>query len=157
MTEQNSADQDEMAKFVREIEKLDAERLSWQMAHVADGKRFVDGRSDIIKRAKGRGISAAALKAVVRQRDFERKAEAEREKLEDDEAHTFDKILEALGNLKAGAKKDKPKAANEGKAGAPSAPAAAAKEAAAKSDAATSAVVKAFKRPDPKKTDQKLN
>jgi uncharacterized protein (UPF0335 family) len=159
MAVQNSADKEEMASFVREIEAIDAERLSWQMAHVAEGKKFVDDRSDVVKRAKARGISPAALKAVVRQRDFERKAKAEREKLEDDEAHTFDKILESLGQLKGTPLGDKAaeKAGGKKPAAEPSAPAATAKETAAKSDEVTSAVIKAFKKPDPKKADSKLN
>lgn len=154
---QNSADQDEMAKFVRELEAINAERISWQMAHVQDGKRFIEETAEVLKKAKTRGIPAKALKAVVKQREYERKAKEARENLEDDEAHTFDKILEALGQLKGtplGDKAAEKAAATEKK---PSAPAAAAKETAAKSDAATSAVVKAFKRPDAKKTDKSLN
>jgi uncharacterized protein (UPF0335 family) len=149
---QNSADKEEMAGFVRQLEAINAERLSWQMAHVQEGKRFIDEKSDVFKAAKTRGIPAKALKAVVAQREYERKAKAEREKLEDDEAHTFDKILEALGQLKGTPLGDK-----AAESAAKTAPAAVTKEAAAKSEEAVSNVVKAFKKPDPKKADKSLN
>lgn len=148
MAVQNSADDNEMAKAVADLEKVAADRLSWQMAHVAEGKQFIERTAQILKDAKSRGISPAALKAVVKKRDYEAKAAAEREKLEDDQAHTFDMIMKSIGQLGGTPLGDAAveKAAPKPKAG-------------ATQDAVTSAVVKAFKKPDPKKADDgsKLN
>lgn len=118
----------DLASFVERIENVNEEYVQWQMKHAADGKRFAEDRREIIDEAKEAGVNVKALRAVVKARALERKAEEARDALEDDEQQAFDDIREALGDFA-----DSPLGA------------AAVEKATPKQDATTSAVVSAVK------------
>lgn len=94
----NSASADSMADFVKRIENLEAEKLREKMTYMERARRITEQQKEIYDEAKDEGVSKKALRAVVKVRDHERKAEGLREDLEDDDAASFDDIRSALGD-----------------------------------------------------------
>ncbi|WP_420408656.1 hypothetical protein [Hoeflea sp.] len=95
----NRANSDEMASYINRIEELDAELLREKMAYMERARRIQENKKAVLDEAKEDGLSKKAVRAVVKVRELERKAEAAREDLEDDDAATFDDIREALGDF----------------------------------------------------------
>jgi uncharacterized protein (UPF0335 family) len=94
----NRANSDEMAAYINRLEELDSELLREKMAYMERARRIQEDKKSVLDEAKDAGLSKKAVKAVVKVRDLERKAEAAREDLEDDDAAVFDDIREALGD-----------------------------------------------------------
>lgn len=85
--------------FVKEIEALDAEREELHMAYMKKCGKLNEQKSDIYDAAKDKGIPRKALRAVVKVRATEAKAEKMRDDLEQDEQDQFDLLRLALGDL----------------------------------------------------------
>lgn len=95
----NRANSDEMASYINRLEELDDELMREKMAYMERARRIQENKKQVLDEAKDAGLSKKAVKAVVKVRDLERKAEAAREDLEDDDAAVFDDIREALGDF----------------------------------------------------------
>ena len=85
--------------FVEEIEGLMAEREKLRERCAQKCAGVGEQISGVYGAAKDAGLDAKALKRVVRTRELERKAAAERAKLEAPLQDTFDRIRLALGDL----------------------------------------------------------
>jgi len=85
--------------FVSEIETLMGDRDKLREKCSEKCEVISEQIGEVYATAKEAGVSKKALKKVVRTRELERKAAAEREKLEGAEQDTFDKIRLALGDL----------------------------------------------------------
>lgn len=95
----NRANSDEMAAYINRLEELDSELLREKMAYMERARRIQENKKEVLDEARENGLSKKAVRAVVKVRDLERKAEAAREDLEDDDAAVFDDIREALGDF----------------------------------------------------------
>ncbi len=95
----NGFDAQKTQSFVDRIEALDRQKESERGAFMATCREIEDDKNEILEEAKGAGIPTKALKRVLKTRALERKVEAIRDALEDDEQDTFDLIRQALGDL----------------------------------------------------------
>jgi uncharacterized protein (UPF0335 family) len=95
----NRANADEMASFVDKMEELETEKLREKMAYMERCRRIQTQINELLDDAKGQGLPKNVLKAVVKARDLERKADAVMEALEDDAQQIFKDIREALGDF----------------------------------------------------------
>jgi len=90
------------------IEAIEAEKDKLGDLHIAymnDCKPFHAQIKSIVDNAvKVYGMSKRAITHKVKERDFLRKAEAQRTKLDDEEIEAYDKLSEQLGPLGAAAK-----------------------------------------------------
>jgi hypothetical protein len=90
------------------IEGIEAEKdklVDLHMAYMTDCKPFHEAIKAIIDNAvKVYGMSRRTIKAKVSERAHLRKAEAERNKLDDEEVAAYDRLSEQLGPLGAFAK-----------------------------------------------------
>lgn len=77
------------------MDELDAQREAFKSA----AKEYRDDIKEIVEEAKGAGISAKSLKAVIKARALSRKADAARDALGAVDRDTFDNIRLALGDL----------------------------------------------------------
>lgn len=95
-----AGDPKKLAGYVEEIEAAHDRLLKLRMDYMRDCKGPRADIKAILDTAKDNGIPKAALKAVVKARDLERKAEAQREDLGDlDLQSKYDAIRHALGDL----------------------------------------------------------
>jgi len=94
----NRATPSEMASYVDEFEKLEKEKLDRKMAYMAECAKISARQKDLCDDAKGGGLNGKVLRATVKQRALERKAQAIEESLEDDDAELLRDIREALGD-----------------------------------------------------------
>jgi hypothetical protein len=90
------------------IEGIEGEKdklLDLHMSYMNDCKPFHEAIKSIIDNAvKVYGMSRRTIKAKISERDHLRKAEAQREKLDDEEIAAYDKLSDQLGPLGAFAK-----------------------------------------------------
>jgi plasmid replication initiation protein len=90
------------------IEGIEAEKdklVDLHMAYMNDCKPFHEAIKGIVDNAvKVYGMSKRTISAKVKERDHLRKAEAQREKLDDEEIEKYDKLSAQLGPLGAFAK-----------------------------------------------------
>lgn len=96
----NGFDPEKVGNFVSRIENLNRDIDSSKSQHMSRCKEIRDDIKVVLDEAKDAGISKTALKAIVKRRDLERKSEACRTRLESEEQHEFDKIAQALGQLR---------------------------------------------------------
>lgn len=91
------------------IEGIEAEKdklLDLHMTYMNDCKPFHESIKTIIDNAvKVYGMTRRTIKAKVAERDYLRKADAQREKLEDEEVAQYDRLSEQLGPLGQAARK----------------------------------------------------
>lgn len=85
--------------FVDDIEKHHQELKTIAAERMAESKGVRETIAEIYDRAKDAGIPKRELKAVISARDLERRAKEARQKLDEDQAETFDQIRLALGDL----------------------------------------------------------
>jgi uncharacterized protein (UPF0335 family) len=95
----NAASDEAIKDYVAKYEAMEAEKLSSKMSHASVCAKISARQKDLLDEAKSAGVNKKSFKAVIKVRDLERKVEAARDELEDDEASTFDDILSALGNF----------------------------------------------------------
>lgn len=95
----NGHDPEKIASFISRIENLNKDIATKKSEHMAACKEIRSDIKIVLDEAKDDGISKTALKALVKQRELERKVEACRDNLESEEQHEFDKIEQALGQL----------------------------------------------------------
>lgn len=94
----NRANADEMASFVDKFEELEKEVLREKMSYMERCRRIRSQQKDLLDDAKSQGLPKNVLKSVVKAREYDRKAEALMEELEDDAAQIFKDIRQALGD-----------------------------------------------------------
>ncbi len=94
----NRANPDEMASFVDKFEELEKEILREKMSYMERCRRIRTQQKELLDDAKDQGLPKNVVKAVVKARDLERKADAIMEELEDDAQQIFKDIREALGD-----------------------------------------------------------
>ena len=94
----NRATPSEMASYVDEYEKMEKEKLDRKMAYMAECAKISARQKTLVDDAKGAGLNGKVLRATVKQRALERKAEAIFDDLEDDDAELLRDIREALGD-----------------------------------------------------------
>lgn len=95
----NGFDAAVLKRFVGEIDKFKeamASRQGEYMKFCRDQRELISG---VFDRAKDAGIPRVELRAVLKERDLQKKIENLREELEEDQAETFDQIKHALGML----------------------------------------------------------
>jgi uncharacterized protein (UPF0335 family) len=85
--------------FVQRIDTLKDEMASAKGAYMKRARECREDINDILTEAKDKGIPKKELKAVLKARDYQRKADAARDDLEGDAQDTFDAIAHALGGL----------------------------------------------------------
>ena len=85
--------------FVKEIEALDAEKQDLHMKNMQKCAKLNEQKGEIYDAAKEKGIPRKALRAVIKVRATEAKAEKMRDDLEEDEQDQFDLLRLALGDL----------------------------------------------------------
>lgn len=95
----NGFDPDVLKSFVDRIDNLDEEIASAKGAYMKRARELRDDKNGIFDEAKDKGIPKKELKAVLKARNFQRKAEAAREDLEGESQDTFDLIAHALGEF----------------------------------------------------------
>lgn len=86
-------------EFVGRIERLYDDLASAKGEYMRRAKTIREDIALVIDDAKTAGIPKKELKAVIKTRDLERKAQAIRDDLEADSQETFDQIRLALGDL----------------------------------------------------------
>jgi len=96
---ENKPSKEEIASFVTRYEAVNDQVLSEKGQFMRRCAQLNEDKKSILDEAKEKGIPKAALKAVIKARDLERKVDKAREDLEDDDAAQFDDIREALGDF----------------------------------------------------------
>lgn len=86
-------------ELIVEFERLDKECESVMMAAMTKCKPHRKSQQELLDSAKDRGMNKKALKAHLKQRAFKRKAEAERDKLEDEDQDALDNLVHYLGQI----------------------------------------------------------
>lgn len=100
MPKHAGVDPEAASNYVARIETLAADRRAVQESIKDELKQIGEDIKSIYDEAKDRhGISPKALKAAIKARELERKAEDARTKLDAGEQDTFDNIRHALGDL----------------------------------------------------------
>ncbi len=95
----NRTNPDEMASFVDKFEELEKEKLREKMSYMERCRRIQTQINELLDDAKDQGLPKNVLKGVVKAREFERKADAVMEALEDDAQALFKDIRQALGDF----------------------------------------------------------
>lgn len=95
---ENKASKEEIASFVTRYEAVNEQVLSEKGQFMRRCAQLNEDKKTILDEAKEKGVPKAALKAVLKVRDLERKVEAAYDALEDDDAAQYDDIREALGD-----------------------------------------------------------
>jgi uncharacterized protein (UPF0335 family) len=95
----NGYDPDEVKSFVSRVENLYGDLDKEKSAYMLDCKQIRGAMKEVYDEAKEAGIPKKELKAVIKARALERKAEAARDDLEAESQDTFDMIRHALGDL----------------------------------------------------------
>lgn len=85
--------------FLKRIDTLTAEGESAKGKYMSECKARRDDIKEIYTEAKDAGVSPKALKAFIKKRDFEKKAAAVGDGLDDDDAVAFQTLAAALGPL----------------------------------------------------------
>lgn len=96
-TQTNGVDQEKVKSFVSRIDNLNDEIASEQGSYMKRCRELKDDIKDILEEAKSAGIPPKVLKAVLKARDLERKAEQARDDLDNEDQDIFDNIADALG------------------------------------------------------------
>lgn len=97
----NGIDGDKVAAYVRKIEDHFETMASEQGAYMARCKGIRGSIQVVYEEAKALGIPAKVLRAHVELRKLEAKKEALVEKLEGDDADSFERVSAALGDFAA--------------------------------------------------------
>jgi hypothetical protein len=98
----NGATPEQALEVVESIEKEHADLLALRMEYMSNCKPYHQRVKDIIDGAvQTLGMGRRAIKGKVKERELLRKAEAERNKLDDEELEAYDKLSEQLGPLGA--------------------------------------------------------
>ena len=95
----NGFDPDKVKSFVGRIEHLNGDMQTLKAEHMSKCKAVREDIKEVIAEAKDAGIPASALKALIKVREFERKAEAQRDNLDNEIQGDFDNLRLALGDL----------------------------------------------------------
>jgi hypothetical protein len=104
-TPKNVATADEVLEIIEGIEEQKSGLVDLHMTYMGECKPFHERIKELIDRGvKVYGMGRRSIQAKVKQRDYERKAEAQRAKLDDEEVAAFDKLSEQLGELGKAAK-----------------------------------------------------
>lgn len=93
----NGYDPDVAKSYVSRVEALHGDLASERGTYMANCKSIREDINLVLTEAKDKGIPKKALRAVLKIRDFERKAEAVRE--DSDAADDIDMLRHALGDL----------------------------------------------------------
>lgn len=86
-------------RWVKEIERHHETLATYQGEYMARCRTVRESISGCFDAAKEAGIPVKELRAVIKERSLLRKIEGLREKLDEDQAETFDQIKHALGML----------------------------------------------------------
>ncbi len=89
----------EGTKFVTRIESVDKELETLKGKYMSECKALREDKKEILNEAKDAGFTKAAIKAVVKARELDRKAKEAYEDLDLADRDTFDSIRHALGDL----------------------------------------------------------
>ncbi|MBC6714740.1 DUF2312 domain-containing protein [Aurantimonas sp. DM33-3] len=95
----NRADQGEMRDIVERIEKLNGEKESERGTYMQRCAKINERIDQVLEEAKDKGLPKKVVKAVLKARDLERRADAQFDALEADDAELFHDIREALGDF----------------------------------------------------------
>lgn len=96
----NGPDPKRTQECVERIEALLAKKAELHIEYMAECSVIASDIKDIYTEAKSAwGLPVRAMKAVIKARGMERKLEALRDNLEDDDIESFDQIRHALGDL----------------------------------------------------------
>lgn len=95
----NGFDPEKAQSFVSRVENLNQDMETLKAEHMAKCKAVREDIKDVLEEAKGEGIPKGALKAVIKVRELERKAERARDDLDSDVQGDFDNLRLALGDL----------------------------------------------------------
>ena len=95
----NTPEPSHVQEAVANIEQAHRDLLSEHSAYMRRCRVIREGMTAVYDVAKERGIAKKELRALVKQRNFERKAEEARIRLEPDEINTFDMLKGALGDF----------------------------------------------------------
>lgn len=95
----NGYDPEKVKHYVAAIEEQKEEIASIMGRAVNECKGPNKEIKDLLDEAKAGGIPKGALRAVIKARELERKAEKAREDLEPDDQESYDQIRHALGDL----------------------------------------------------------
>lgn len=90
----NGFDRDKLQGYIKRCEAV-ADEASSEIGTIM--KRKKDDTNEILNEAKGDGIPARPLKAILRRRAALRKAEQATEELSDEDVATFEAMNSALG------------------------------------------------------------
>ena len=85
--------------YVERIERVKSEIQTIQDKAKADCKDLQETIRDIFVEVKSHGLPVRAVRGVVKYRDLERKQAAIADKLDIDEASTYQALVDALGDL----------------------------------------------------------
>lgn len=85
--------------FVERMESLHVDLDKLKSSYMLDCKDIRGSIKEVLQEAADAGISKKALKAVVKARELERKADVLRDELEPDQQDTYDNIRLALGDF----------------------------------------------------------
>jgi F0F1-type ATP synthase membrane subunit b/b' len=97
--EHNTPTQDDVQEAVGSIEQSHRDLRSEHSAYMRRCRVIRDAIGAAYENAKEHGIHKKELRALVKQREHERKAEEARANLEADEQNAFDMLKEKLGDL----------------------------------------------------------
>lgn len=96
----NGYDPEKVRGYVERIEKIDGELESEKGSYMRTCQGLRGSQKDILEEAAEKdGIPRKELKAVLKARRLERKAEKVRAELESEQQDTYDLIRHALGDL----------------------------------------------------------
>jgi len=95
----NGYDGEVLKRFVGEIERHNAQILSYKGEHAQRVQSVKEMISDVYDRAKDHGVPKKELKAVIKERDLTKKIEQLRGGMEPEQAETYDQIKFALGMI----------------------------------------------------------
>lgn len=117
----NTLDPRLVGQFKADIERLEAEMDVFKAEHMARCKKQRELINGYYDRARDAGIPVKALKTEIKATKLEKRANALRDALEDDDADSLEMIREALGTLAdlplgQAAMADKPKSKRQAKA-----------------------------------------
>jgi hypothetical protein len=104
-TPRNSATDEQVIEVIEGIEREKLGLLERHMEYMNDCQPYHERIKDIIDRGvKVYGMGRRSIQAKVKERDYLRKAEAQRAKLDQEEIEAFDRLSEQLPGLGQAAK-----------------------------------------------------
>jgi hypothetical protein len=104
-TPKNSATPEQALEIIQWIEEQKEGLVDLHMSYMSDCKPFHARIKEIVDRGvKVYGMGRRSIMAKVKQRDYERRAEQQRAKLDDEEIAAFDRLSEQLGDLGSAAR-----------------------------------------------------